>query len=124
MRVKTLLITWELFRDLFTEGDHQQGYRVINDAIPEDGRLLNVRPAWGNNALELLIESDSFPEVKDGDTLPSLIPTTQTLPSSREFMADVTKQIMRNIERSPRLDCVSPGVNPSTGKASTETARQ
>lgn len=79
MRFKRLIITAELFFDLFTSGVHPpRTYRVDEDAIPSDARLVNVRHGWPD-ALEILIESQSFEEVKQGDVIPELRPVITTL---------------------------------------------
>lgn len=65
MKVKRLQISAELLFGMFSSGFHEAGYTVIEDAIPSDARLVNVHHAWPNR-IELLIESDSFLEVKEG----------------------------------------------------------
>lgn len=78
-RLKTVIVSWELFRSLLTEGDHPaSAYRVVRDAIPDDAVLVNVRYAWPH-CLELLIQSQSFPEVKEGEIFPQLNPVCQRI---------------------------------------------
>jgi hypothetical protein len=70
-RLKTLIVSWEFFRDLFIEGEHPaNSYRVLRNAIPSDAVLVNARYVWPNS-LELLIHSESYPEVKEGEDYPN-----------------------------------------------------
>jgi hypothetical protein len=73
MKFKRLLITPERVFELFTAGIHSPSAYVIDQAaaIPSDARLVNVRHAWPSE-IELLIESESFEEVKQGDVIPEL----------------------------------------------------
>jgi hypothetical protein len=73
MKVKRLIISFELLAQLFFAGEHSGGYSVIEDAIPTDAKLLNVRQSWPTG-LELLIESNEFPEVSEGSNIPELTP--------------------------------------------------
>ena len=70
--MKRLIISFDMLRDLFTEGQHPaKGYRVVKDALPPQSILVNARYAWPH-CLELLIQDESFPEAKDGDEIPVL----------------------------------------------------
>lgn len=72
MRVKRLLISSELFCHLFTLGTHH-GYRVIEQAIPADAHVRNVRLGWPAQ-LEILVESQDFDDVREGEEIPTLVP--------------------------------------------------
>ena len=72
MKVKRLLVSAELFLQLFHGGEHT-GYCVSKFGVPEDAELINVRHAWPN-VIELLIRSESFPSVKLGDEIPDFSP--------------------------------------------------
>jgi bifunctional DNase/RNase len=61
-----------LFCELFSAGPHH-GYRVVDDAIPSDAMVLNARLGWPFG-IELLIASDSFAEVHDGQEIPDFAP--------------------------------------------------
>lgn len=77
MKVKRLQISAELLFEMFSDGFHEGGYTVIKDAVPADARLVNVRyfpPHGWPNSIELLIESDSFAEVAEGHSVPTLLP--------------------------------------------------
>lgn len=82
MKVKILRISPEFFFSLFTEGLHpDRGYEVTKDALPADARLVNVRywPPYGwPNWIELLVESESFPEVGEGQEAAFLNPIVET----------------------------------------------
>ena len=67
--MKRLIVNWDVLRDLFTEGSH--AYRVVKDWLPPNAVLVNARYAWPN-CLELLIQDESFPELKEGDAYPLL----------------------------------------------------
>lgn len=76
-RIKSLIISWELFRGLLTEGVHPaKSYAVIDGAIPDKAALLNVRHAWPN-CIELLLQSDEFEEVPEGAAIPHIKPVMQ-----------------------------------------------
>lgn len=66
MKVKRFQISPELLFEILSEGFHPAGYSVIENAVPKDARLVNVHHAW-TNFIELLIESDSFPETFEGE---------------------------------------------------------
>jgi hypothetical protein len=71
-RLRVMRISPELFLELFSSGDHP-GYKVIDHAVPSGTRVINVRlgwPAW----IEVLIEHESFEELKVGDVIPLLAP--------------------------------------------------
>lgn len=71
-RLRRVIISFELLRDLFTAGAHpRHAYRVIQNAIPEDAALVNVQHACPN-LVELLLWSESFEEVKPDHTIPVL----------------------------------------------------
>ena len=72
MKRKRLLISSELFCQLFTQGPHH-GYRVIEQAIPDDARVRNVRLGWPD-LIEVLLESESFEALREGDEIPFLTP--------------------------------------------------
>ena len=66
MRLRTVIISWELLRDLFTAGPHPpHSYDVIRDAIPADAELVNVRHAWPNR-IEIVLHSPQFADVPLG----------------------------------------------------------
>jgi hypothetical protein len=80
MRYKRLKISPEFFLSLFTEGMHpQRAYTVIADAVPADAKLVHVRMSWPND-LEMLISSETFPEVKKGEEIPLMTPTMRSEP--------------------------------------------
>jgi len=71
-RIRVLRVSAAFFIDMFKPGEHS-AYNVVSNGIPYDTRLLNVRFAWPEQ-LELLIASDQFDEVKEGDVIPYLTP--------------------------------------------------
>jgi hypothetical protein len=73
VRIKRLLISSELFCQLFTQGPHH-GYRVIEQAIPEDASVRNVRMGWPAAQLEVVLESRTFEDLRAGDEIPFLTP--------------------------------------------------
>jgi hypothetical protein len=71
-RLKFFRISGEFLVQLFTPGEHAP-YQVVENAIPDGTRVLNVRygwPAW----IELLLEHESFEEVENGHEIPALVP--------------------------------------------------
>jgi hypothetical protein len=77
-RFRILRITPELFIGLFTQGLHP-GYLIFREAIPDGARIRNVRLGWPDS-VELVLESDEFEEVTDGDPIPLLTPVIERVP--------------------------------------------
>jgi hypothetical protein len=77
-RYRILRITSQLFVSLFTKGLHP-GYLVTQEAIPDDTRIRNVRLGWPDY-VELVLESDEFAEVREGEALPHLTPVIERVP--------------------------------------------
>lgn len=78
MRYKRVQISAEKFLAAFAEGPHPPaGYTVISDAVPADAKLINVRHAWPN-LVELLLSSDTFPVLQEGEEIPLLTPTLRS----------------------------------------------
>lgn len=73
MKAKRLIISAELFFTMLQEGFHPGGYSVIENAVPRDAKLINVRHAWPNE-IELLISSEGFPEVEEGAEIEAFCP--------------------------------------------------
>lgn len=72
MRIRRLCISAELFLSLFHAGQ-RPAYAVVENAVPGDARLVNVRHGWPNS-IELLIESESFDEVPQAEKIPDIQP--------------------------------------------------
>lgn len=72
MRYRRLRISFEQFATILGDGPHGP-YVVIKDAIPADAKFVNVQHAWPNS-VEVLMESSSFSELKEGEEIPFLIP--------------------------------------------------
>lgn len=68
-RWKRLITTDTILFDLFQPGPHR-GYTVL-EGIPADVQLVNVRHGW-ENTIELLLESETFPHVEEGQEIPLL----------------------------------------------------
>lgn len=78
LRYKRLIVSAELFFGLLTEGPHpERAYSVIKDPLPADAKLVHVRHAWPNS-IEMLISSETFPELKRGEEIPSITPTLRS----------------------------------------------
>lgn len=75
-RLKRLIVTWELARNFIVTGQHERRYNVF-DGVPPDAELVNVRHAWPH-CIELLLVSDAFEEVKEGEEIPLLHPFVTT----------------------------------------------
>jgi hypothetical protein len=79
-RLKRLKISAQLFFSLFSEGFHpDHAYTVVADPIPADAQLANVRLGWPND-IELVIQSETFPELKEGEEIPLMQPTLRSEP--------------------------------------------
>jgi hypothetical protein len=81
-RVKRLIISTELLFSLFTEGEHAVDYSVLQDAIPADAELVKVNVyGYGTSYREivLVIRSNSFPHVPEGQTIPILKPVIENI---------------------------------------------
>lgn len=72
MRVMRLAISSELFCAMFAFG-HHSAYSVVDCSIPDGARIINVRHGWPN-VIELLLESENFPELTEGEVIPELSP--------------------------------------------------
>jgi hypothetical protein len=79
-KIKRLQISGELLRSWFTEGEHELRYRIRN-ALPADAEIINARVDWAHNpnVLDLIIRSESFPEVQTLDKIPVLVIKIATL---------------------------------------------
>lgn len=64
MRLKRLLISSELFLQIFADGEHRP-YRVVSNAVPGDAKVRLVRLV-GADTIEVVIESESFPTIEQG----------------------------------------------------------
>jgi hypothetical protein len=73
-RVKRLQISGELIRSWLIEGEHEVHYKVVRDALPHDAEIINARVDWERNpnVIDLIIRSESFPEVDRLDQIPLL----------------------------------------------------
>ena len=69
MRHKILRVSFELAANCM-RGEHP-GYRVVSGEIPKDAKMINIRHGWPDT-IEILIESEEFPEVKEGEEIPLL----------------------------------------------------
>lgn len=78
-RYKFLRIPSETFLGLFTEGDHP-GYCVVKDAIPKDAKIASVCELVTTCMIEIILESESFPEVPLGKEIPTLNPRFTIIP--------------------------------------------
>ena len=83
MKYKRLQISTELFLSWFTAGKHlEHAYEVTADPLPSDVRLVHVRHAWPD-LIELLLSSETFPEIKRGEEIPLIVPILTTLRSEK-----------------------------------------
>jgi hypothetical protein len=73
MRVKTIRFSFELLADLFSNGEHGPHSYSVEQGIPADAKLVNVRHGWPN-PVEMVISSEEFPEIKDGEEIGELSP--------------------------------------------------
>lgn len=78
MKTKRLPISSELVFNLL-RGTHP-GYFVTKNEIPADAKLINVRHSWPDS-VELLIWSDTFEDVPDGEEIPYFVPEFQSIQS-------------------------------------------
>lgn len=82
-RIRSLKISEEFFFSLFTSGFYEAGYTVLSNAIPKDAKLVNVRFGWPHE-IEILIESQEFEEVGEGEIPPYLTPVIRKEHSGSE----------------------------------------
>jgi hypothetical protein len=81
--IRRFKISDALLLDLFKTGEHL-GYSVIENAIPQDARLLNVRHGWPESStLELIIESSEFSALNGGDIIPEIVPICVNLTNAK-----------------------------------------
>lgn len=71
MKAKLITFSFELLADLFSDGPHNapRAY-VVTNGFPPDAKLARAR--FSCSGVELVITSDSFPEVDDGAVLDKL----------------------------------------------------
>ena len=82
-RIKFLPLSEVYFLGLLKEGFHA-GYEVIQDAVPEDARILEIRFSVCEQRIEILLESSQFDEVKLGAQIPDHIPILSALNALNE----------------------------------------
>lgn len=74
MRYKILVLSPYIILEIFKH--NVSSVRIIKDTIPEDADFVraftNDPTGWGN--IGLIIESDSFDDVKEGEQIPILDP--------------------------------------------------
>lgn len=58
-------------------GDHP-AFRVVADEVPADAKLVNVQHAWPN-CIDVLVESETFSPVPEGEEIPFLTPMFEAL---------------------------------------------
>lgn len=70
-RVQRLHLSDRFLLELLTGERHV--YRIVANALPPDAHLVDIRLDLWRGVVELLIASDSFPEVEAGN-LPPVMP--------------------------------------------------
>jgi len=75
-RRKVLRIASQFLPMLLNQGFH--AYRVVSDSLPSDARVVNCMMNFNLHSFSLLIESESFPEVPEGESYPEICPTLTT----------------------------------------------
>ena len=98
-RRKAIRISDRFLADLFREG--ARTYRVVKDAVPADAQVVSVHfdfsmaPAM----IFMLVESDSFDEVPEGQPWPILDPKMETIaiPDSAKFGESPIRAAIREI---------------------------
>src|SRR5947207_2436466 len=80
MGQRILTISGELFPQLFLGEKH---YRVIRDALPDDTKIVNVKLNFMSEErpqdVSFLLESKEWESVPDGQRIPDIEPTFQSL---------------------------------------------
>jgi hypothetical protein len=80
VKIKRLKVSAQLFFGLFSEGFHpDRAYTVVADPIPPDAQLVNLRLGWPND-IELVIKSETFPDLKESEEIPLMQPTLRSEP--------------------------------------------
>ena len=73
-RVKRLLVGVTVLEEILKHGTGEN--RVVDNALPEDARIVDLQfQAWSGE-LELIFESEAFPPVPGGGAIPTLPPPT------------------------------------------------
>ena len=54
--------------------DIRHSYEVVSDGLPPDTKIVNARMSDDFRDLLILIESDEFSEVSDGERIPEITP--------------------------------------------------
>ena len=72
MKYKILKVSPFIFLDMCKYGINK--IRIVKDAIPDDAKFIRAHTddnsGWGN--ISLVIESELFDELKDGDLIPTI----------------------------------------------------
>lgn len=74
MKHKRFHISFALFKDMFVEGGVTRTFTVVEHGLPKDAELVGaviIEP----EVIELLLKSESFPEVPQGAEIP-IMPAT------------------------------------------------
>lgn len=59
---------------MFKQGHRNAGYEVIADGLPNDASIIDARIDWDRRGIVLIIQSDSFDELHEGELVPLLAP--------------------------------------------------
>lgn len=79
--LKIFQIDADLLFAMFRQGVHPE-FEVVDNGIPDDAELVNVRVSFDGCRLELCVRSDYFPEVPEGHALSNYSPVCKRLPGS------------------------------------------
>lgn len=84
-RLKRFRLNLPGLLDLFEQSREVLSYRVIQDGLPKDVQIVNVRLGWPND-IEILLTSAEFPELEYGAPIPEIAPVFQRVNSSPELI--------------------------------------
>lgn len=62
------------FLGLFQDGAEIAGYRIVQEGVPADAGLVDLRLDPGRATIQVVIESPQLPAVRPGEALPRLTP--------------------------------------------------
>jgi hypothetical protein len=78
MKLKRMGVSVEILKNTLASNNIMPSFRVTADGIPEDAVVCGVSLEDGR-IIWLTIQSDTFPDVKEGDEIPLLIPMFERL---------------------------------------------
>lgn len=73
-KIKTLNVSFKIFQEMIEEGSTHNYF--VDCGIPKNSKIINMKMSYPEtDGFEIVIESESFPEIKEGERVPYIIAT-------------------------------------------------